>query len=480
MNHITKINQKLLLIPKILYLTLSAAFYSFHQFRGQFIIDRFGVEKSTLGFYLSIPQSISFISNIWIGSVNDSSGKQKTLIVTLLLASAVFFQSFFMTDSLLNFWIGYTCYFSLLSATLPLLDKVMLDYVSEIPGMGPKTFGSQRVWSTFGYLITNFIVEHMITVEGSDKFNYDSMQYFNGFAVTIAAVLLYLFVSNIPRREAVVTHNYFGAMKPLLRNAEYMYFIFIILLSGISRAFMTNYLGIYHSKVLNITTQEKNFSVFWPLDYFVEKAYEHKQATSTFFGVALEIIVFFNSSYVFNKLGYFWPILLAQIFQLLRFAAYYNLSYENENSFILCCLIEMLKGANYSLIHLSALQLANSFCPPHLRTTSQLVYNGTFVALGTILSGIVFKGFFSEKTTEVSETYGEFNNAFKWNIILSVVGMVFFVVKYGIVENLLFNSENARRKISKIEEEAKKEEEAENQLEREAQKELGKPEVAAK
>lgn len=479
MNHVSKLNQKYLLVPKSLYFTLSAAFYAFHQFRGQFIVDRFNMEKSTLGFYLSIPQSISFISNIWIGSINDSSGQQKTLIVTLLLASAVFFQSFFMTNSLANFWIGYTCYFSLLSATLPLLDKVMLDYVSEIPGMGSKAFGSQRVWSTFGYLVTNFTVEHMISVKGSDDYDYNSMQYFNIVAVIAAATLLFLFVSNIPRRSTV-SHNHFGAMKPLLKNFEYMYFIFIILLSGISRAFMTNYLGIYHSKVLKLKSQDKNFSTFWPLDYVIDSAYKHKQATSTLFGVALEIIVFLNSSYVFNKLGYFWPILLAQIFQLLRFVAYYNLSYENENSFILCCLIEMLKGANYSLIHLSALQLANSFCPPHLKTTSQLVYNGTFVALGTILSGLVFKGLFSDDTDNVEKTYAEFNNAFKWNIVFSIVSMLFFVVKYGVFENLLFSSENARLKILKIEEEAKKEEDIENKLNEKDLNELEKPEVAAK
>lgn len=463
MEHFTKLNQKYLLVPKLLYLSLSAAFYMFHQFRSQFIFDRYGMEKDKLGLYLSIPQAISFFSNIWIGSINDRSGKQKMIILGLLMASALFFQSFFLSDSLALFWINFTFYFVLLSATLPLLDKVMLDYVSEIPGMGSKAFGTQRLWSTFGYLITNFAVEHVIAADEKDKPDYDNMQYFNIFVVGVASVFIYLFVKNLPRRTT--SSDYVNSVKALLRNFEYVYFIFIILLCGVSRAFMTNYLGFYYSKVLKFNDQKSPFRLFWPLNLLVDAAYNHKQSTSTVFGVALEIIVFYHSSLVTDKLGFFWPILLSQVFQLFRFLSYYTLTYDNPNSFAICCLIELLKGANYSLIHTSALQLANSFCPPYLRTTSQLIYNGVFVAVGTVLSGLIFKSFFTKGVDDVDLSYSEFNTAFKWNIYFSIVGMCFFVYKYGIRENLLFNKANAERKIRDIERIAKREEaeEAENQ-----------------
>lgn len=457
MDHLKKINQKFLIVPKLLYFSLSAAFYTFHQFRGQFIVDKYGMEKDNLGLYLSIPQALSFFSNIWIGAINDRSGKQKMIILGLLLGSAIFFQTFFLSDYLMLFWVNFTFYFTLLSATLPLLDKVMLDYVSEIPGMGSKSFGTQRLWSTFGYLATNFTVEHVIASDKKDTYNYDNMEYFNIFIVAIAGVFIYLFVNNLPRRT--VSGNYLSSVKDLLTNFEYVYFIFIILLCGISRAFMTNYLGFYYSKVLKFKDQKNTLNLFWPLNILADAAYEHKQSTSTFFGVAFEIIVFYNSSRVTDKLGFFWPILLSQVFQVFRFMAYYELSYENPNSFAFCCLIELLKGANYSLIHTSALQLANSFCPPHLRTTSQLIYNGVFVAAGTVLSGLVFKSFFSKGVDDVEQCYSEFKYAFKWNIYFSIIGIIIFLYKYGIHENLLFNIANAARKIEEIERLAKKDEE---------------------
>ncbi|KAM0679604.1 hypothetical protein GINT2_002252 [Glugoides intestinalis] len=453
MNTFERLNKRYLLSPKILYFTLSTAFYIFHQFRAQFIVEKYGMEKDKLGLYLSIPQAISFFTNIWAGSINDSSGKQRSIIVSLLLISAVFFQSFFFSNNLLLFWIEFTFYFSFISATLPLLDKFMLDYLSAIPGMGPKTLGPQRLWCTFGYLAINFIIEHAITTSGSNSYNYDKMQYFNIAAVSIAAIFLLLFVKNLPKRT--FSSDLLSSTKTLLRNFEYLYFIFIILLCGISRAFMTNYLGFYYAKVLKFNNQKNTLNLFWPLNIIADAGYNHKQSTATLFGVTFDIAILYYSAEITIKLGLFLPILLSQVFQTLRFIAYYNLSYENPNSFAYCCLIELLKGANYALIHMSAVQLANSLCPPHLRTTSQLLYSGTFISLGTILSGLVFMNFFSKGVTDVESCYEEFHQAFKWNILFSLLGIGFFVYKYGIKENLIFNRENAERKIKEAENKAK-------------------------
>lgn len=456
MQHLEKLNKSLLIKPKLLYFTIALSFYMFHQFKGQFIHEKFNVEKRNLGLYLSGPQTISFFSNIWIGGINDKSGKQKMLLTGLLIIGGIFFESFFWTNVSWIFWAYYTVYFAFMSATIPLLDKVMLDYVNEIPGMGQKTFGSQRMWLTFGYLVTNFSVEDIISVSGSEKKNYDRMRPFNVLVTGLAIIFVLLFVRNLPRRQA--STNYVNSVGTLLINFEYMYFIFIITLCGISRAFMTTYLGIYHSKVLKFDKQENNLGLPWPLNVGADWAFDHKQSTTTVFGVLIEIFVFYKSSLVIDKLGYFWPILLSQVLQLLRFVCYYNLPHDNPNSFTYCCLFELLKGFSYSLIHTSALQLANFLCPPDLRTTSQLIYNGAFVAIGTVLSGLFFQWFFITKSEDVETCYNEFSHAFKWNIIFAFVSIIFFVYKYGVRENLLFSSENAKKKIEGFERAANGEE----------------------
>lgn len=470
MDRLRKFNNRWLIVPKLLYFCIAAAFYTFHQFRGQFITERIdGIDKQNLGNYISIPQTISFFTNLYFGALNDKSGKQRILLLCLFLASAGFFQTFFMVSDKLAFMANFTCYFCLISATLPLLDKVMVDYIENIPGMGVKTFGRQRVFATLGYLAANYIIEDMITVDPNDKKvkDFSKLAYYNWGSVAIACVLVALFVKNLPRRES--STNYFSSMKPLIFNFDYMYFIMIVLFCGISRAFMTNYLGLYCEKVLKFNDQENNLNLFWPLNLLVDAAYSHKQFTYTFFSVLLEVIVFFNSSYITDKLGLLWPIFLSQIFQLLRFMAYYSLSYKNENSFIFVCLIELLKGANYSLIHTSSLQLANAFSPPHLRTSSQFIYNGTFVALGTVLSGVFFQRFFSKgsgKKEDQGEVFDEFHRAFGANIIFSIIVLVCFIAKYAIFENLLFSRANTERKLKMIEEMANIEEEKNNELEK--------------
>ena len=109
-------------------------------------------------------------------------------------------------------------YFGLLSATLPLLDKVMLDYVTEIPCMGSKAFRTQRVWATYGYLITNFAVEACIARNKKNTYNYGNMQFFNFFAVSLAAICIYLFVANLPRISTSV--DYSSSVRLLFRTTN--------------------------------------------------------------------------------------------------------------------------------------------------------------------------------------------------------------------------------------------------------------------
>jgi MFS_1 like family len=449
MNRFTNIVTKYLIVPKLLYVTLSLVFYSLHQFRTPFVTHQYGITKGDFGVKFSFVQLIAFLVNLWIAAVNDETGKQKFVISGIVIASAAIFQMFFMISSPLLFWGLFTVYFGILSASIPLLDKVVIDYLNSIPGAGPSSYGSQRVFATIGYLLANFMIEKTIDVSSDEK-DFSGLQYYNIVVALISALCIFLFVKNLaPQRT---TRNYLQSMKQLARNKEYLYFIMIITLTGVSRAAMTVYLSSYYTDVLKFDKLGPSFNVISPLRPIVNFLFENKQSTTTLFGCALEIVVFFNSSIIIQKLGLFWPILLAQFFQLLRFTSYYFLDYKNKNSFIYCCGIELFKGANYSLIHSSAVLLATKLCPPHLRTTSQIIYNGCFVAVGTILSGAIFNKVFqpSTKLTRI-ESSGEFKKVFAINIFISLAIIGLFVFKYGVLENLLLNKQNADKKIADIE-----------------------------
>ncbi|KAI5168478.1 hypothetical protein PAEPH01_0166 [Pancytospora epiphaga] len=456
MDSLHRLNEKLILVPKLLYFMMAMLFYTFHQFRGAFINSQFHVSKKQLGAYFGYIQLIAFLINLWIAGFNDRTGKQRMVLAGLVVSSAIFFQTFFVIQSAAIFWIAFGFYFSLISATMPLLDKVMLDYLTANPNTSPESYGVQRVFSSIGYLVTNFIIEQICKSGPGDK-DFSNMAYYNAFIGVVVTSLIVLFIRNLPPHTN--SNNYLLSISKLLRNFDFMYLMFIVLLCGIVRASMTVYLGLYYIDVLRLKTDSPPMKLFWPFSYLLEFFYNHKQSTTTMFGVALEIIIFFNSARIIRKIGLFMPLLIAQFAQFARFVAYYNLHYDNSNAFLYCCLFELLKGLTFGLIQSSAAILVSRLVPPSLKTTGQIIYNGTFIALGTVLSGFIFQFVFSPGAKlSQEEAYNEFRSVFLINSFISVLIIVFFLFKYAVKENLIFNKENAEEKLRGIEERALMEE----------------------
>lgn len=450
MDKLRQLDEKFLLVPKILYFMLAMLFYTFHQFRGAFINSQFGVSKRQLGTCFGYIQIIAFLINLWIAGFNDRSGRQRFILSSLVAVSAFFFQLFFVVPTAMLFWLTFGVYYSLISATLPLLDKVMLDHLSNNPNATTESYGVQRVSASIGYLVANFIIEKICHSGPGDK-DFSNMAYYNAVVAVIVTFLTITFINNLPPRSS--RSNYLSSITKLLTNVDFMYLMFIVLLCGIVRASMTIYLGIYYSDVLQFKKGDPSFHAIWPFSYIINFFYHHKQSTTTMFGVALEILIFFNSARIINRIGLFMPLLIAQVAQLMRFVAYYALDYQDPNAFMYCCLFELLKGLTFGLIQSSAAILVAKLAPPSLKTTGQIIYTGTFIALGTVLSGAIFQFVFSPDAKMKREAaYEEFHSVFLINIFISLAIIAFFLLKYAILENLLFNRANAEAKLRRIEE----------------------------
>lgn len=436
--------------PKVLYFALSVLFFSLHQFRSPFITTKYGINKHEVLVAFSVVQLCSFFFNMWIAALNDQYGRQKLLITTLIIASLLFFQTFFYIKSKIAFWLMFCMYFCCISPTLPLLDKFVLDYLRNHSASFEKSYPLQRMWCTAGYIFTNFFVDHIVDSTQNQE-DFSNLQWYNAAVGIVACILMYLFISNSPRQQR--KHNYSNSILKLFRNTDFMYFIFIILLCGITRASMTQYLSLYYKDVVNMKKSEDlPFSVFWPLSTILQVFYNHQQTMTTVFGVIPEIVIFFIVPLIFKTIGLFWPLLIAILMQLLRFLAYYTVNPKSKHIFIYCCLIELLKGIGHGLTQSSATLLVSRLSPPDLRTTSQILYNGAFIALGTVfsgaISGIAFSSLF--RSRKLSE-YEEFKRIFEINIIISVCIVCLFLVKYVFWENLLTSRENVENKLKTLE-----------------------------
>ncbi|EJW02472.1 hypothetical protein EDEG_00275 [Edhazardia aedis USNM 41457] len=436
---IRKFNNKFLVSPKLLYFFVNLQFYTLHQFRGNFAKDFFGISKQEYGYFLGILLFATFFTNILIATLNDKFQRQRICLIGLIVVSSVFFQLFYV-DSFISmftgmFWVNMLLYLMFNTSIPPLLDKITIDKLSNLPTVGAKTYGRQRMWGTIGYLTANFLVERSLKIGTSSdiSMNYDNLKYYQALTTAIAAVLVFFLVKS--SRNARPRNDMMRSWSALLLNKDYMFFIFIILLNGISRAGMTMYLSIYLKDIMEVEGYDLDN---WPsfLVSFLNVFNKSPLSTISFAGVILEIIILFNAERITSFFGLYYPLLFAQAFQCFRFVCYYFAKSGTSHLFPIICIIELMKGLNFGLTHICAVQIANKLCPHHLKTTSQMIYSGTFTGLAGIFAGFMFGSIFSaEKMSSedmsTSEKAKTFSNFFLLNIAFTILSIGLFVARYG-------------------------------------------------
>ncbi|EQB61458.1 major facilitator superfamily mfs1 protein [Vairimorpha apis BRL 01] len=317
--------------------------------------------------------------------------------------------------------------------TTPLTDKIVLEYLSKIPNLGSKTYGTQRLWGTVGYAVCNYIVEFIVTDEKNEAVHFNNLRMYNVVIATMTVALCYYLITWDTQRIAQGRNDIWSSFKELITNYDYMFFIFIILLNGLTRASMTIFITVYWKDILKMKPYEL------PLP-----------------GVMAAPINIFNKNTT------------TQGSQMLRFVFYWMLPYNYKHSYAVVCGIELLKGLNFGLTHCSAVHLATKLCPPHLKATSQMLYQGTFTGLGSVLAGVLCSFLFSgdvmkDKKSSRKSRAPIFKKFFLANMAFTALTLVLFFIAYGVVENVLFNSENEEKKLEMYSEK-NLEEEAKNKL----------------
>lgn len=443
MLHVLKnLDHRFILTPKILYFFINLQFFTLHQFRTNFAMQSFGISEGTYGMIAGLCLFVTFFSNIGLATTNDRLNKQKYFLAFLILLNMFVFQGFFFIGKSANlFWGVFILYIITNNSVPPLLDKLTIEYLSKIPGVGPQTYGRQRLWGTIGYVVANWIIEAIVKRKSDDPtekiLEFDNLRFYN--VITSVIVLSLIAVLIHASSRASVRHDIFASWQSLLGNRAYFFFIFIILLNGITRGSMTFYLTTYLTNVVGLESYDIPDSVpkffAWPLEILNKSPI----ATSSMFGVLFEIIILYNAKIITGAIGLYWPLLLAQVAQVFRFIGYLNLNTGATHRFPYVCCLELMKGMNFGLTHISAVQIATSLCPVHLKTTSQTIYSGAFTGLSGVFAGWIFgsimKGVKDKKGRSNAEpTYRLF---FYVNIFITLFCILLFIYRYWFVERVL-------------------------------------------
>lgn len=446
---------------KCLYFFVKMQIFSFYFFRAKFVTTRFDIDIGDYTKYVGVLLFATFFSNMVIAYINDRFKKPRTVLFTLLIGATLCFESFYFIphDKTQIFWAAIAGYLIFETGVTPLLDYQCMNFLQHTAGTHTSSYGRQRLFGALAYLVTNYITENYCKT-GEKQFNFEMLRYMVPMLTLPGLIAIYFVVRNYssPRyqnqnKETVIETakeeneqqseqqgSFFSQLRVLMNNSNFIFFLFIILLNGITRSAIGMFLPHYQTTVLRLEPYELSDKIPLPLRNLIQPFNKNAISTSTSFGTLTEISFLFLSFNITKHFGMYWPLFFAQIAHLLRNLGYFLMPPDHKHTFLISCFLETAKGINFSLTHASGVQIAHALAPKHLKTTAQILYAGAFFSVSSLISGLTFGEMFKymKRTSEGKSDYVKsYNLFFSLNLCINLFFLSLFVVKYGLFDGEL-------------------------------------------
>lgn len=168
-----RLEDRVLLSPKIIYSVVSAAFYAFYMFRAKLIKDYLLLDSDQYGDLAAIMALVSFAFMTLWGSFADALGRHRLVLVGLCVLMALALElcmfvgdvertmvRFILAAGALSLYSFFAC------GLLPLTDYLTLRILTDKPGFNKDMYGRQRLWGTISYGFTTYVVGVIIDNNG--------------------------------------------------------------------------------------------------------------------------------------------------------------------------------------------------------------------------------------------------------------------------------------------------------------------------
>lgn len=446
--------EKVLLGPKLIYITLSLFYYGFYVYRTKWATEILGFDTAGFGDMSALMALIGFISMTLWGSLADFTGRPR-LILALVSVGVVASFSLFLLDIKGQSWevganFGILALYSCFSSSVPALaDDQVLRLLSTID---TRLYGNQRAFETLSFAVTTRVlawlfelfgirvVLHLwipctallfiivVALVGTDRIktslgdnNAGHVEEQRGLkqSDTIiednpANVLLstkvcesstnLLVSSQQPTRssaEPVASHETKRPVFILLTNRNYLFLLFGVFLTGYARSIMTTFLTHYLLNDMHLT--------------------EGQCGDVAISGVIFEALIFFCSAHLIRRFGLYWILILAQLAMVVRGWSYVWMAPVPANWWIVY-LVELLKGVAFGLTQSAGIKIANDIVPSGLEATSQSLYSGMYAFLPGVIAAFV--------GGRIYQTFGS-TTLFVSTAVISTVALLLFILKYS-------------------------------------------------
>ncbi|ORE00563.1 hypothetical protein A0H76_2833 [Hepatospora eriocheir] len=451
MNIFNKLEKTYFIIPKMMQLIINLQYYTLHQIKFLFATKFFEISIGEYGEYNAYIVCMTFFTNVVFGSYSDRTGKHKKMLMLLICTTVVLFCGFFVIPPYaLYFWGLMFVYQVFNMPKQPLNDKLILDYLKESIGGTLEGYGKHRAFGTVAYLFATYLAEALVKSydKGKEVFHWHNLIYYTVFFAILSNLLLYFL--NIP--ESPKYRGRTTGFVELLKNKEYAFFLFILFLNAVTRNAMTSYFSNFYISIIQVKPYDIPKNTPLILKKVISIFNNNYVSTITMAGTFFEIITMYYSQSIIRMFGYFKPLLVAQLISVLRVYLYYRVDKRMKHGYAYTCAVELLKGFYFGITQIAGFAIAVKLTPPNLMATSQMMYQGTFLALGAIASGTIFgrlfDGHLKNPEAGFDQKLESFKNLFLLTIYISIATILIYIVKYGFIDKILFSREKEEEKLS--------------------------------
>lgn len=378
---------------RLTYFFLAMYIYSFYAFKNLVIQILTNLDKPEQSNLNGIVFFISFFVNVFITFLTDKFNFHKQTLIISLLVSFASFQFMLINKNLYIFYILYFFYSCMIQVLNPIVDMFILSTKLD--------YSRIRVFDSYGYIVSTCISELGYNILQNDTKNgLLFLKFFNLISFLMLLSLFYFCLNSkqIFNKQSKKNDSQFHPIR-------FIFLLGIVLLVGINRTSMSNFSSDYYKNYLQLNKENSKI----------------KLSVCSSFGVLGEILIF-NFS-ITNLIGLFYPLLLGTFIQALRFLFYFMLKPTDSFLFAKVCGVESIKGLTFSMVHSSCTALSKLYGGRY-ESMAQFIYNGTYVALGNLFSGLFLSGTLSHGN--------DFSKFFKANTFICVFSLFLILLMKGV------------------------------------------------
>lgn len=351
-----------------------------------------GLEKSTLNFAM-VFQIFNFFGAMYWGGLADRTKKYKLIAAGCVIANTIFvcLMAFPLGSGDYRKYYYYLltagqCFFS--AGTFPIIDAIVLSILESDPAVGKDYYGTQKAFGTLAHNVNTSVIHYAYEHFGQDFF----VMYYSAIMSMLCLVGALLFMVSDDLK--VKAHKHHGPAKKvtdavqeeevvpegsstfgLIKRPIFAIFLLCILASGIVRSVNTNNHSVYLTDYLKLDKSAIGELMFYRLP--------------------LELGLLFGAKHLMAIIGPYWFLVLGQAVGVLRIFLYLALQpYVSDRGFykFLLILIEMLKGANSSMVSAGAFRIASDLAPAAWSGAAQTLVGGTWQGISMAVAALFASG----------------------------------------------------------------------------------------